>query len=160
MQPTDRKGAGRRSGGVLRERSPVSSRASPSPSRRAVVLATLLAGSGSLLLLWLPVYGAATESSSTGPDGIQVLTGTASSATLLEVNGPRIGMVLLVPLLLTGVPLVVPGRRGSVMATVLSALALSALVVLTGFSIGLFYLPSALALVVGAWLAVRELAGA
>jgi hypothetical protein len=136
----------------------MSPRAARSPSRRALVLATLLAGSASLLLLWLPVYGTATGSVSPGPDGTQVSTGTASSATLLEVNGPGIGVVLLVPLLLTGGPLVVPGRRGSAVATGLSALALTALVILTGFSIGLFYLPSALALLIGAGLAMRELA--
>jgi hypothetical protein len=95
-----------------------------------------------------------------GPDGTQVSTATASRARLLEVNGPGMGLVLLVPLLLTGGPLVVPGRRGSAVATVLSALALTALVILTGFSIGLFYLPSALALLIGAGLAMRELAAA
>jgi hypothetical protein len=56
-------------------------------SRRGVLLAALLAAGASLLLLWLPVYGTASSSYSSGPDRGGSLA-SAGSATLLDVNGP------------------------------------------------------------------------
>ena len=109
-----------------------------SPGRRGVILATLLAAAASLILLWLPVYS--TSSYSTGPGGSGSSNG---SATLLDVNGAGTLWVLLFPLALSVIPLLVPGAHGRRVATWLSAAALVIFVVFSGFSIGLFYVPSA-----------------
>lgn len=67
--------------------------------------------------------------------------------TLLAVNGPDVLRVLLLPLVLTVVPLLVPGAERRRAVTWFSAAALVVFVVASGFSIGLFYVPSALAMV-------------
>ena len=60
-------------------------------------------------------------------------------ATLLEVNGARAIPALALPVLLAGIPVLFP-KRGLCGAAALMLLAFS---ILGGFSVGLFYLPSA-----------------
>ncbi|MGH2374892.1 MAG: hypothetical protein ACRDIC_15695 [bacterium] len=133
---------------------------SPIPSRRGVILATLLAGGASLLLVWLPLYATATNSYSIGPDGGGVSTSSVGRATLLDVNGAGALVGLVLPLALAVASLLVPGTRWVRVATGLSAAALVGFVVLSGFSIGLFYVPSAIAMVVAAGQQTRARAAA
>jgi hypothetical protein len=122
----------------------------------ANVVAFLLALAASVLLLVVPVYNS--ERSSTLTDGsrrTQPVTTTVSRSTLLQENGPAVLVTLSVPLLVTVVPLLPRGtaRRGA--WRLASALVLTVLCILAGFSIGLFYLPAAVALWVAAMLSVQ-----
>lgn len=123
---------------------------SPRQLRRGVMVAALLAAGASLLLLWLPVYATASNSYSIGPNGVGSSAASVSRATLLDVNGAGALVGLLVPLVLAAAPLLVPSAQPLRMATRLSAAALVVFVVLAGFSIGLFYIPSAIAMVLAA----------
>jgi hypothetical protein len=81
------------------------------------------------LLLVLPTYsGWSSESPS-----------VQQHATLLQVNGPRALIALAIPVLIALVPVLLPKRW----VRLLAALVLAAFVVVGGFSIGLFYAPSA-----------------
>jgi hypothetical protein len=113
----------------------------PVPARVLQGVAFALAIAGALLMLLLPMYASETSSGGSGSPNGPVVT---EQLTLLAVNGPAIFVPLLIPVLLTGLPLLVRGKpwRGlSVAATVL--LAVFALIGLA--SIGLFYLPALLA---------------
>lgn len=114
-----------------------------------MVAALLAAGASLLLLLW-PVYSTASDSYSSGPDGSGSSAASVGRATLLDVNGPGALWGLLIPPALAVVPLLVPGAQRLRAATSVSAAALVVLVVLSGFSIGVFYIPSAVAMVVAA----------
>ena len=106
--------------------------------------------------LWMvfgPVYqGVSVAASMPGePEG----EAARHSATLLEANGLWVLWLLLIPILLSGLALLVIGftdagqaRRKALLW--LAALALLAFCVVGIFSIGLFYLPVALALLVTA----------
>ncbi len=86
---------------------------------------------------------------------------TKTTATLIEVNGWRVLPILLVPAALTGLALVTilktnAGQtRRRVLVWVASVLLLG-FCILGSFSIGIFYLPSALALVVSSILVSRS----
>ena len=60
-------------------------------------------------------------------------------ATLLQVNGPRALIALAIPVLIALVPVLLPKWWVRLVA----GLVLAAFVVVAGFSIGLFYFPSA-----------------
>jgi hypothetical protein len=60
-------------------------------------------------------------------------------ATMLEVNGPNVLIPLAVPILIAAAPVVFPKRSLRAVA----AIALGAFCLIGGFSIGLFYIPSA-----------------
>jgi hypothetical protein len=67
-------------------------------------------------------------------------------ATLVEINGPGVLRVLAIPMALSTLALVASGTQlGGTVCGVCAALSLGFCVV-TGFSVGLFYAPSALAL--------------
>ncbi|CAM3450254.1 hypothetical protein OCAE111667_10445 [Occultella aeris] len=106
-----------------------------------------LACAAFVLLLVMPLYTGTT----TTPEGTEDFT-----ATLVEVNGPGVLVPLLVPVLLTVVPLLIPsGRLPGV--TIACAALLVFLMALGGASIGLFYAPAAIAAVVA--LLVRRRSG-
>ena len=83
----------------------------------------------SCLLLVVPVY---TITSSESP--------SVRHATLLSVNGPRAVLGLAVPVLIALVPILIPKFS----ARIIAGLILIAFAVISGFSIGLFYFPSAI----------------
>jgi hypothetical protein len=60
-------------------------------------------------------------------------------ATLLQVNGPRVLIALAIPVLIALVPVVLP----KFWVRIAAALVLATFAILGGFSIGLFYAPSA-----------------
>ena len=103
--------------------------------------AIALAGVASVALCVVPTVS--TSSSSSVPGGPDVVT--ESSRSLLAQQGPSLLLVLAVPLLLTLLPVLLGAR-----ARVPSAVVLAVLVVLTGFSVGLWFLPALLLAAVAA----------
>ena len=90
---------------------------------------------------------------------------TKTTATLIEVNGWRVLPILLVPAALTGLALVtvLKTNAGQTRRRVLvwaASVLLLGFCILGSFSIGIFYLPSALALVVSSILVSRSRRGA
>lgn len=111
------------------------------------VSAFVLATAASLLLLAVPVYttvgsSAVVHGGTSSP--LPVIT-RASESTLLEQNGPAVLVALIVPVLITLVPLL-DRRSGRWPWLLASAITLTVLCFLAGFSIGLLYLPAAVAL--------------
>jgi hypothetical protein len=82
----------------------------------------------SCLLLVMPVYS---SWSSESP--------SVRHSTLLDVNGPRILIALAIPVLIAMVPVLFP----KFWVRLVAGLALAALAVVAGFTVGLFYFPSA-----------------
>ncbi len=80
------------------------------------VASLLAAAVVSLLLLVMPVY--------------------SNGRTLLRVNGPRVFGILAIPIVIAIVPLIFPKLR------VAAAVVMFVFVLIGGFSIGLFYVPS------------------
>ncbi len=105
---------------------------------------------GVWLAFWPTYEGASVTATLPGEPGGEVIR---SSATAIEVNGLHVILLLLVPILLTAITLL--GLRLQ-QTTMRKILLWSPAVVLLGFcfvaifSIGMFYLPAALALLVAA----------
>lgn len=97
------------------------------------VLAVSLAVIASLVLLLVPVYTQAKLK----PGGSEKI----SHPTLLETVGPSVFVPLLIPVVLTALPLLVRGR-GRTPVSVATAVALGVFVVLGSASIGWFYIPA------------------
>jgi hypothetical protein len=95
-----------------------------------------------IALLVLPVYSSITTT----------MNGTAvrGSATLLSVNGPRVLFVLAVPVLASLLAIIpAPSRVQRVLAIAAAAIA-SGFVLLGAMTVGVFFLPTALALILAA----------
>ena len=120
------------------------------PGKLANVVAVTMAITTSVALYALPV--GTRETATVRSDGTE--TRAVESIRLAEMAGAdEIGIValLLVPVALTALPLVVR-KRGLTLA---SAGLLTLLCFLAGFSIGLFYVPAAIAM----WVSARRAAG-
>ena len=112
-----------------------------------------LAWVAGLWFVFVPVYqGVSVTATSTGEPAGEV---TRHTATLVEVNGLYVLWLLLIPILFSGLTLLVisftdagQARRKALLW--ISALALLALCLVGILSIGLFYLPTAMALLVAA----------
>ncbi len=116
----------------------------------ANVSAFVLALTASVLLLVVPVYKSVSSSAVVeGSTSSQTETTKTSELTLLEQSGPAVLLALIAPVLITLIPLLVRpcAPRPWLLA---SAITLSVLCILAGFSIGLLYLPAAVALWVAA----------
>ena len=119
-----------------------------------------------VVVLWLvfgPIYQA--ESVTAAVPGAPANEPTKTTATLIEVNGWRVLPILLVPAALTGLALVtvLKTNAGQTRRRVLvwaASVLLLGFCILGSFSIGIFYLPSALALVVSSILVSRSWPGA
>jgi hypothetical protein len=99
-----------------------------------VVAACGAAAAGSLLLLLLPVYG---ESAS---DGVE------HGATLIAVNGAWVLVWLVLPVAVAALPLVLQRR----LVLRVTAVLVLGFALVAGFSIGDFYLPAGLLLMLAA----------
>ena len=127
-------------------------------SNRAVVISSAVAhGLAWAAFLWLvfwPYSYQGTRATPIGPDGSggEVVS---VSASMIEINGPGVLIPLLVPVALTAIGLLNvltwDGRnsRSSILLWV-SVVLLIVFCVLAMFSIGMFYLPAALTLLVSA----------
>jgi hypothetical protein len=111
------------------------------------LVALVLALIAAVAALTLPLYATA---SSTAGSQVEVL----GTATALEVNGPSALVGVALPVLVAAAPLVFPDRLWAPSAV--SAALLVIFVVVAGFSIGLFYLPTALVEVIAAFLPGRR----
>jgi hypothetical protein len=129
-------------------------------------MACIGAVAASAYLLTMPAYeGLVTSTSSAvrGDSGSVAIGGDVVrfTRTLAEENGLRIWVILLVVTLIATLPLAVALIRPTAQRTTtwIAALLLSAFSVLAGFSIGLFFMPSALILLAAAvaTLFVRDL---
>jgi hypothetical protein len=115
--------------------------------RMALRLGVVLGLVPVLWFLFIPTYGVRTETMAAGGSSP---SSTTSTATMLEVVGPSVLIPLLLPLALLAVPVV--GWRAAKRRTItkLAAILLTVFVVLGSFTVGLFFIPSALAL----WMAI------
>ena len=111
-----------------------------------LALALVLLASGGLLVV--PTYtGAGAASAVTA--GQTTATGPPPAehrATPLEVNGPGVLWALAAPVVLAALPVAANWTALRTPARVLAAGLLTGFALITGFSIGLFYLPAAAAL--------------
>ena len=128
----------------------------------AAILAHSLAWAAVVYLLFVPVYaGQITTAVAQGQPPVITNTTTSTSATLVEVNGLEIIPMILVPVLLTGFALLgvvftKPGRAAR-KAILLTATVLTfGFCALAMFSVGIFYLPGAVALLVSAILGLSQ----
>lgn len=105
------------------------------PDRKNVrqALAFSVAIAASSILLLVPIY---TEAKLTAGGPTQV-----SQSTLLETVGPTIFVLLLIPVALTGLPLLLRGR-GQKQVSVVTVVALAVFVVIGSATIGWFYVPA------------------
>lgn len=113
----------------------------------ALNVAILLGLIATLWLLLAPSYSWSSESQTAGGVASSRETGTS---TLLDVNGLSALIPVLVPMVLLGAAAV--GRRSAARRaiTFTAAIVLTAFVMIASFSIGLFFLPAAVAL----WVAI------
>lgn len=120
----------------------------------ANVSAFALALTASVLLLVAPVYKSVSSSAAVRGASSRTETTKSSEVTLLEQNGPAVLVALIAPALITLLPLLVrrSARRPWLLA---SAITLTVLCILAGFSIGLLYLPAAVALWIATALSSR-----
>jgi thiol:disulfide interchange protein len=96
-----------------------------------------------VVLLWLPLYGWAQNTQTVGGPDIR----TAGRATLAAVNGRGVYLTLAIPVVaavLAALPWPARLRRPTAIACAVIA---SAFVVLGLMSVGMFFLPSAVALI-------------
>ncbi len=109
---------------------------------RKAVISLLLAVLASVLSFTLPLYREQTSLQRSGePTTVQV-----RHARLSSVNGPSISYLLTIPLIIAGVPLLLRFRT----ARIISAVLLMSCVVIGAASIGLFYFPSAITMILAA----------
>ncbi|HEU4642597.1 MAG TPA: hypothetical protein VFS44_09090 [Gemmatimonadaceae bacterium] len=97
-----------------------------------------------------PAYRWATSAIHVSAEQAPTRVEATGTATLLAVNGPRALIALLLPVLLTALPLLArrPATRRRLAGA--AAVLLGVFVLLGAASVGLFYLPAALALVLAA----------
>ena len=120
----------------------------------AALTAHALAWIAAVFFAFAPTYSG--ESSTSVTRGAESVTETYRyTQTMLEANGPGVIVLLLVPVLLTGIALLAirSANDGQMTRPVFiwgPAVALLILCVLGFWSIGLFYLPAALALLTAA----------
>lgn len=121
------------------------------PPHTLIVAGLAWAVGVSLLLLWVPVYAGAGAAFQSGSEARRAGQMTRQwGRTLSEVNGPEVYLVLAVPVALAAMPWFIRrGRAGRAIAWGSGAL-LGGFVLLAGFTIGLFYVPSAVAVLFAA----------
>lgn len=120
------------------------------PARRWDTLLAL-AGFGAALfasvsVIVLPGHTTVSVSESADPSGGFRPVVEETRRTLLEANGPQVLVPLAVPIGLAAVPLAFPRSRWRRVIQATAATLVSTFVVITGFSIGMAYLPSAILL--------------
>ena len=94
-----------------------------------------------------PVYSRA--GSTLSPDGVVTVTAMPARSGL-DMIGPRLFLVLLIPVILAAIPAIVPRNRWGKRAGGTAVVLYGVFCLVTGFSIGLLYVPALLALVLSA----------
>lgn len=119
----------------------------------AVGAATVAALAASLYLVFAPAYaGTVAEmgiSAGSPTAGYYIPDRPGAPSTLADVNGSKVYLILLVPVVLAAFPMFLRTFSGRAAASAASALFLVGFVMLTGFSIGALYRPAVLFAIVG-----------
>ena len=110
--------------------------------KKATLISFLLALAVSILLLVIPTYNSETHSA----DAQGHMTVTRTQASLLQVNGRLVLLSLGFPVLISLIPVLIPMRGVRIGAAII----LGVFALIAGFSIGLFYVPSVLTMIVAA----------
>lgn len=113
----------------------------------AALISLVLAMAGTACLLLLPVVTEVGGSIMMGARRGVLETSTVRHKTLIESQGWSAAVVLLIPVALAAAPVMLHQTRYRRTASAVNALLLTIFVVLTGFSIGVFYVPAAAAMV-------------
>jgi hypothetical protein len=111
--------------------------------RRILLVAPGLALLAAVAAVFLPLQH--TVVSQSGPGPLQTLELETAYRSLLQTEGASILLAAGLPVLVALLPLAFAASRYTRRAEICSAVLLSGFVVVAGFSIGLFYLPAALA---------------
>jgi hypothetical protein len=111
--------------------------------RRNLLVAPGLALLAAVAAAFLPLQH--TVISQSGPGPLQTLELEIAYRSLLQTEGASILLAAGLPVLVALLPLAFAASRYARRAEICSAVLLSGFVVVAGFSIGLFYLPAALA---------------
>ena len=114
--------------------------------RRGLLVAPGLAVVAAVAAVFLPLQQ--TVVSQSGPGPLQTLELEYASRSLLQTEGASVLVAAGLPVLLALVPLAFAAGRQTQRAAVVSAVLLAVFVVVAGFSIGLLYLPAAVAAIV------------
>ena len=108
-----------------------------------------------MYLLKAPLYSSVVTSVATSASGArQTPHAEVSRSTLLEVNGPRVLLPFAIPALLCLLALAAPAQVGRAAAAAAGVL-VGLFSLLAAWTIGLYFLPAALSLLVGAIPPVR-----
>ena len=110
-----------------------------------LLVAPALAALAAVAAVFLPIQR--TVVSQSGPGSKQTLELEWAYRSLLQTEGISILLAAGLPLLIALVPVTLAASRLARRAEVVSAVLLAGFVLVAGFSIGLFYLPAALAAV-------------
>ncbi len=120
-------------------------------ANRWSVAALALALCASVALLFLPIYTQGHESSQTDAAGHVTYSSASSSASLFEAEGfGRIAILLAVPILIAAAPVLLKSHARIRMVRTVAALMLLPILPIGYFTIGGFYLPSAVAMFIAA----------
>ena len=111
--------------------------------RRDLLIAPGLALLAAVAAVFLPIQH--TVVSQSGPGPRQTLELEFAYRSLLQTEGASVLVAAGIPVLIALLPLAFAARRHARRVEIGSAVMLSGFVVIAGFSIGLFYLPAALA---------------
>jgi hypothetical protein len=111
-------------------------------ARRLVLGSLAFAAAASVVLVVVPSYRQETLTTFADDDPSTATTVATSSRTVVDVHGPRALVVLAVPVFLAALPLAAP-RAWLRSTTTVAAILLVAFVLVTGFSVGLAYIPAA-----------------
>jgi hypothetical protein len=111
--------------------------------QRRLLIAPALAILAAVAAVFLPVQH--TVVSQSGPGPLQTLELEMAYRSLVQTEGISILLAAGIPVLMALVPVSLAASRRAHRAEVVSAVLLAGFVVVAGFSIGLFYLPAALA---------------
>jgi hypothetical protein len=111
--------------------------------RRTLLVAPALALLAAMVAVFLPIQHTVVSQSGPGPrHTLELETGYRS---LLQTEGASILPVAGLPVLVALLPLAFAASRHARRVEIFSAVLLTSFVIIAGFSIGLFYLPAALA---------------
>jgi hypothetical protein len=114
-------------------------------------LAPLWTVAASVFLLFGPTYTTTRESVAITQDETRISNGvTSSSRSRFEIQGWVALMPLLIPVALSVVPLVGRSSRGRQILSLAAAVVLATFCVLLIVSIGMFYIPAVIALIIQA----------
>ena len=111
--------------------------------RRALLVAPGLALLAAVAAVCLPLQHSVVSQSGPGP--LQTMELETAYRSLLQTEGVSVLVAAGLPVLVALVPLAFAAGRHARRAEIVSAVVLGGFVVVAGFSIGLFYLPAALA---------------